>query len=456
MPPQFHYHADSQQHVDPEVNSISFAYLLHTLYNNGAKDSQLPEDLAQWTVKFIMGFNPRQIRYAGGVFSSILDVISKTFPPSIAVELLATALLRIDLTGSILTSHHLPLVKQAYYSENIEQVLPLVRKSIVFYPGMRGQTETRPLCDLRLPSSAYISIESGLTARVTSAEVMEYDLVCGLIHLANQDWASASAAFERVCTFPTRDFGCSNIMVQAYNRWILVGLLLVGKLRPVTDLGTITPSVQRAFQTVGKPYLALAKAFEKGASAGGAKELKSEAEGSTPWVDDGNEGLVREVLVHYQRHHILRLREVYTKISLEDIRLLTHSAETGAPLGTAGDVENLLNTMIASGMLSGVIEKPSNGPAHLTFLSEGDGLSETQVAAEIERCAGTIRHLAPIIQATNERLGTSRDYVKHLAKEQRNNKDGYSSVPAREPLDLGFDSTIEDEDLMTGVQGTGT
>ena len=343
-------------------------------------------------------------------------------------------------------------------------MLPLISKSIVFYPGMRGQTETRPLCDMRLPSSAYISIESGLTARVTSAEVMEYDLVCGIIYLSQRDWASASAAFERVCTFPTRDSGCSTLMAQAYNKWILTGLLLVGRLRATSALGSVAAQVQRSFQTLGKPYIALAKAFEKGASEGGAEQLKSEAEaGATQWADDQNTGLVREVLAHYQRHHILRLREVYSKISLDDIRLLTHSAETGKPLDSAGDVETLLADMIANGILSGVIERSgsADGPAHLTFLSEGEELSEDQVAAEIERSARRIRDLAPVIKATNERLGTSRDYVRHLAKEQQKRDKGDGGGPAggggggagslKDLLDVGFDSQIEDEDLMTGV-----
>ncbi|OIW31585.1 hypothetical protein CONLIGDRAFT_592316, partial [Coniochaeta ligniaria NRRL 30616] len=448
------------QHVDPAFNSISYAYLLNAIYYNDAQNAHLPDDLAECTAKFLLTFDARQIRYAGAPFSSILDVLKagQTFPPSIAVELLASALLRLDPTGSILTSHHLPLVDQAYKTQNIHHILPLISKSIVFYPGMRGQTETRPLCDMRLPSSAFISIESGLTGRVTSSEVMEYDLVSGFCHLAQRDWASASAAFERVCTFPTRDQGCSAFMSKAYNKWILVNLLLAGRLRPMSALGSITQTVQRAFQALGRPYVAVAKAFEKGAAEGGAEQLKAEFEaGASFWTEERNDGLVREVLAHYQRHHILRLREVYSKIGLEDIRQLTHSAETGKPLDKASDVEALLRDMIGTGMLAGVVEKApgaveGDGQGHLTFLSEGEELSEAQFAAELEKSAQHIRDLAPIIKATNERLGTSRDYVKHLVKEQKKEKDGAAGLGYKDVLDIGFDSQIEDEDLMTGVQ----
>jgi COP9 signalosome complex subunit 3 len=425
---------------------------LHAIYSSGTKNSHLPDDLAECTARFLLTFDARQIRYAGPAFSSILEIVQtgQVFPASLTIELLAAALLRLDPTGSILTSHHLPLVHLAYQTQNTRHVLPLISKSIVFYPGMRGQTETRPLCDMRLPSSAYISIESGLTGRVSSAEVMEYDLACGLIHLSQHDWASAAAAFERVLTFPTRDGGCSTLMAQAHNKWILVNLLLAGTLRTAS----VSPNVSRSFATLSKPYVELAKAFEKGASEGGAGELKAEAEaGANFWAEDRNDGLVREVLAHYQRHHVLRLREVYSKISLEDIRTLTHSAQTGKPLDKASDIEVLLRNMIASGMLAGV-----ENQGHLTFLSEGEELTEAQFAAELEKSAR--RGLAPIIQATQERLGTSRDYVRHLVKEQKKREDvaaggGSGAGAFREVLDVGFDSQIEDEDLMTGVQVAG-
>lgn len=433
------------------------------IYHSESKSSHLPDDLAECTTRFLLTFDARQIRYAGAFFSNVLDVLKtgQNFPPSVAVELLASALLRLDPTGSILTSHHLPLVQLAYQTYNIHHILPLISKCIVFYPGMRGQTETRPLCDMSLPSSAYISIESGLTGRVTSSEVMEYDLVSGLCHLAQRNWAAASAAFERVCTFPTRDQGCSTLMSQAYNKWVLVNLFLVGRHRPMSALGSIAPTVQRSFVTLGKPYISLAKAFEKGAAEGGAEQLKAESDaGASVWTEERNEGLVREVLAHYQRHHILRLREVYTKIGLEDIRQLTSSAETGKSLDKASDVEALLRSMIEGGILAGVVEKPpgtveGDGQGHLTFASEGEELPETQFAAELEKSAQHIRDLAPIVKATNERLGTSRDYVKHLVKEQKKEKDAAAASSFKDVLDMGFDSQIEDEDLMTGVQIAG-
>ncbi len=245
--------------------------------------------------------------------------------------------------------------------------------------------------------------------------VLEYDLVSALCYLHQRRWQQAFDALERVITFPTRDNGCSKIMAEAFNKWVLTGLLLKGKtpvIPPTTGNGA-----QKAYNTLGKPYLAIAKAFEQTTAAQLRTELSNVNEQF--FVEDGNLGLLNEVLRHYQKWQILSLRDVYAKIPLEKIRQTTQDGETAAHLETVGEVEKLLKSMIEDGMLRGVIEKPTDGkPAYLTFLSSTDTLSEEQFAVEIRASAQRIKNLEPVLKATNERLATSKDYIRHLIKEK--------------------------------------
>jgi len=341
------------------------------------------------------------------------------------------------------------LVKLAYDINHVEPVLKLINKNIVFYPAGKNYDDSRRICDLSLPPVAFIHLESGLTDKITSSAILEYDILCGQCHLSRCDWQAAFDAFERVLTFPTRDHGCSKIMVDAYNKWILVGLLLKGKSQQVPPLSG--QGAQRAYSTTGKPYLAVAKAFEE--NEGGATALKAEIEGPATkfWAEDGNVGLIGEVVKHYQRWQIVNLRDVYSKISIEEIRRCTQSAYTGEELAKASEVEELIQSMISSGMLSGVIEKPDgavngDGQGYLTFLPPGEELTENQFAAELLDCANRIKQLEPLVTAANERLGTSRDYIKHLVKQERREMDSHRGDPGVE-----FDSQIEDEDLMSGI-----
>ncbi|KAK4104243.1 hypothetical protein N658DRAFT_466296 [Parathielavia hyrcaniae] len=434
-------------HVDPALNSISHLSLLSAA--RSANSLPQAELLAKVSI-FLSTFDARQIRYAGKPFSVLLDwLVGWTlFPASVAVELLTTALLRLDPTGSVLTSHHVALVRLAFDTDNVELALPILEKNIVFYPGAKGQLEARPLCASDLPPVSYMTVESGLTKQLTSGDVLQYDLLRGLCFIQRRSWAQALEALERVITYPARDnHSCSKIMVEAHNKWILVGLLLNGKTPTLPN--HTAAGAQKAFATLGKPYQAIGKAFEEST----AESLRTEFESVGPqfFSEENNLNLMRLVMQHYQRWQVLNLRRVYTKISLEQMRARTQSAETAAPLATEAEMEALVQQMIDEGMLSGAIERPADGgPAYLAFHhhetdAQGGELTEAEFARKMARAAQRLAGLEPLVKATNERLGTNREYVRFLALQQKKDKD------ARRDYDLSFLNQVEDEDLMTGV-----
>lgn len=366
----------------------------------------------------------------------------------IAVDLLTTALLKLDPSGTMFTSHHLPIVKLAYSTNHIETVLRLINKDIMVYPIGRASSDSRRLCDMQLSPVSYMHLESGFTERITPSMVLEYNILCAQCHLAVRDWQAASEALERVLTSPTKDQGCSKIMADAYNKWILVGLLYKGKAPPTSTL--IGVGAQRVFSITSRPYLTVAEAFEKG--EGGAAALKAEVEGpsSTFWPEDGNTGLIGEVLNHYQRWQIINLRNLYWKISLEEIRRQTQSALTGVELEDASQVEALVEEMIRSSMFHGAIEKPEgtiggDGQGYLTFLPSEGEKSEGRLAQDFAATSKRLKELDSLLKAVNDRLGMNRDFIKHLIKQERLEIDS-----ARDP-GVEFDSQIEDEDLMTGI-----
>ncbi|KAK0720580.1 hypothetical protein B0H67DRAFT_484140 [Lasiosphaeris hirsuta] len=430
------------EHVNPAINSISYLALLQTLLSRD-KAPQTNQPLLSAITTFLMTFDPRQIRYVGTTLSNLLTTVGEgeIFPASVAVDLLATALLRIDPTGSMLTSHHISLVNLAYLTDNIEPIRPVIEKTIVFYPGIKSSSDGRYLCDMQLPPPAYITPDTGLTTKLNSSAVLQYDLLCGLCFIARSSWQKAFDALERVISYPTKDGVCSNIMAKAHNKWVLVGLLLTGKTPTVPALAW--QGAQKIYGTLGKPYTSIGTAFEQET----AETLKAEFEtlGQQFWAEEGNLGLMRLVLAHYQRWKIVGLRDIYTKISLAQIRTITQSAETGTPLATEAEVLELVLGMIQDGMLNGVVEQPEGQPAYLTFLSPTEELSEAEFGAKMLQTAQRIKNLEPIVKATNERLGTSREYLRHLVRDSKN-KD-------KDPGFVGFDHSIEDEDLMSGVLG---
>ncbi|KAH7026158.1 uncharacterized protein B0I36DRAFT_247989 [Microdochium trichocladiopsis] len=434
--------------LDPSIHSLSYLAVLHALVLPNLVTSAPPEFLLEKLVTFLLSFDARQIRYAGSHLQDILSALGtgQLLPPSVAVDALATAILRLDPSGSILTSTHISLVKLAYNTDNIAPALPVLDKSIVYYPGMASQSQPEQLCDMTLPPPAYISRLTGLTTTLKATNVLEYDLLCGMAYIARRSWQKAASALERVVTFPTKDGGTSKIMVDAYKKWVLVSLLKAGKhSEPPSITGS---AAQKQYSVHGKLYTTVAGLF----TADDASALKQEVErNNTVWAEDGNVGLVQEVLSQYQAWQILNLRDVYSKISIAEIRDQTKSAETGAGLPENADIEALVQNMIISGMLSGVVQKNDDGTSYLTFLPPASQPSELEFAQELASTALRLKQLQPIFRATNERLGTNKDYVKHVVKEAKRGGDKGDANDAM----MGFQAEVDDEDLMGGIVATG-
>ncbi|KAK7941232.1 uncharacterized protein PG986_013619 [Apiospora aurea] len=430
--------------TDPEYNSLSYLAVLHSLCVPSLVEPR--EFVLDKLVRFLLGFDPRQIRYAGSHLSEILTAVcnGSLLPPAVAVEVVSAAILKIDPTGSMFTSTHLQLAKLAYNTNNIDPALKVVEKNIVFYPGMANSKRPAMLCDMTLSPSVYIHKDTGFTNPVKATSVLEYDLLSGMMFCSKRDWEKAHAAFERILTFPTRDGGCSKIMAEAYKKWVLVSLLSKGKVIPIPQYAG--PAAAKAYQILGKPYKEVASLFD----TTNAEELRSEVEKSSQiWQDDQNVGLMKEVLSAYQEWQIKNLQKVFSKISIAEIRQQTKSAQTGAILNSDDDIEALIQNMIISNSLKGVLEKNDDGTVFLTFLPSSTVLSEAEYAQELAKTAVQLKDLEPIFKATNERLGTSREYIKHLIKEQKRAADKSELDPT-----MGFESHVDDEDLMGGVTST--
>lgn len=452
------------QRLDPAVYSISYLALIEALQDYPEFSV---EDRGNALIEFYTSFDARQVRYAGNWFSGWLKRLAKqNFPlpvrkspfdggdspltiakqHDVKVGLVSTAILRLDPTGSLLTDRHLVLVRLAYETDTAEFAFDAIDKEIVYFPNMgKGTTfdvSNKYLCDLNLSPPEYISPDTSLTESLDVESVLQYNLLSGLLYCSRSRWDKAQKAFERIITHPTRDGGVSKIMVDAYNKWLLVSLLVSGRAPELP--ATAGSNAKKIYETAGKPYAAIASHFDPMA----ALPLKQEVEANVLlWQTDRNIGLVQQVLAAHQKWQIMELRNVYTKISLSSIRDKTCSAETGASLATESEVERLIEGMIQSGMLKGSIQKPDGKPAYLEFFSDFSEMSELEYKNEMASAMRTMKHLQSIYRSTSYRLSTNKYWLNHLAREKKREKENASqNIPI-----ASFESQVEDEDLMSGI-----
>lgn len=79
-------------------------------------------------------------------------------------------------------------------------------------------------------SYGYITSESGLSARLTYQDHLEYHLYGALILIALKKWARALDFLELILSSPNNNNAPSTIQIEAYRKWVLVGLLSSGRV----------------------------------------------------------------------------------------------------------------------------------------------------------------------------------------------------------------------------------
>ncbi|KAG5923647.1 hypothetical protein E4U42_004893 [Claviceps africana] len=428
--------------INPSLHSISYLFVLRTLVESSNSDPQVPlKLLLDAIVEFLLNFDPLQIRYVGQSLRILLEKVGsgQLFSASAAVELLAAVILRIDPTGSLFTSTHFILAQLAYNSNSTEAALRVIDRDILFYPHSMGAKENSVLCDPSLPTTSFISTQTGLTSDITTAMVLEYNHVRGLMYISRRDWIRAKEAFEQVVSHPIKDRAVSRIMVDSYKRWVLVALLGQGRASALPSYTTAT--AQSSYKISGRVYNNVAETFP----CLDAEALKSQIQENAPtWEEDGTSSLVQEVLSSYQKWQVAGLRKTHKRVEISVARQMTSNAETGKSLEDDDAMLTLIRQMMADGMLHGSsLEQDDSGIWYLFF--SGDSLTEAEFAAQIAQSYQNIESISKQYKQMNDELSSSKEYVKHLAREQkRAEKDGADAG-------IGFDSQIEDEDLMSGT-----
>ena len=103
-------------------------------------------------------------------------------------------------------------------------------------------------------------------------------------------------------------------MVEAYKKYILVGLILTGKTPPMPKYAS-TP-VQRQIRLYASEYIDFATAFSNKAND---KVLQLANQSSDLFQRERNLGLVKQCLDALKRINIQRLTQTYLTLSLQDI-----------------------------------------------------------------------------------------------------------------------------------------
>jgi COP9 signalosome complex subunit 3 len=205
--------------------------------------------------------------------------------PALAVPVIRDAILRLDPSSEVLTSIHIAFIKLCLKSRSYSLALPVLDRQICHFPTTTGQAYQKyhqPVLSREYESSmAFITDASGFSTKLTYRDHLRYFLYGAMIYIALKRWDKALHFLSIVISCPVTN-AVSKLMVEGYKKWVLVNLLRYGKVTywvriSIVELtltgflvgqmtshpGVISAHVMRAYQSLAKPYISLADAFEK-------------------------------------------------------------------------------------------------------------------------------------------------------------------------------------------------
>ncbi|KAI4135382.1 MAG: hypothetical protein LQ347_000712 [Umbilicaria vellea] len=403
-------------------------------------------------VEFMDDFDPIQVRYAGQPWRRLVETVAKVAravsAPTVALQPVRAAMVRLDPTTSCFTSTHTLFVRLCLEARAYRIASPILDNDIYHFPGSLGKNPTNAplLCAKHDSSSSYINSASGLSDTLNHKDHLQYFLYGGMLYIGMKRWDRALLFLEFAIISPTGNTA-SMIQVQAYKKWVLVGLLLKGSPLPMPR--TTTSQAARLYRAIAKPYDAIAEVFKDG----DISRLREEFEvGRKVWQDDCNTGLLLQVLDASRRFAVKRLEKTYAALSVSEI-----ARRTLPDPNIQAETEHYLGSLIAAGHLNATLTQSpdSSHPSILRFAASPTtgplARSEAQAYKELVEQTKRISKLAEHIKETDRKLAMTKEYIEWVRKSRKQKDAGGPMGEPNHAMEMAGDDYGGDEDMMADL-----
>jgi len=333
-----------------QEHSLGILAILLARYN-ATPSTDAVDTLLTHTQEFINSCNGEQVRYATDLFADLCHKYTQSLvekkQPMRGIIFLVRAVGKIQLIQSQLTSIHADLCKLCLMSKCMKPALQFLDVDII-----------------------EISKESG---QFDAKSFLLYYYYGAMIYLALKNYKRALFFFEIAVTTPS--MAVSHIMLEAYKKYVLVSLILHGKV-PVLPRYT-SHIVSRYIRPLCQPYHELASAYSSCSSA----ELSAVvARHSDIFIRDRNQGLVRQCTVAMYKKNIQRLTKTFMTLSLTDM-------SNRVQLTTKADAEKYVLHMIEDGEIFATINQRDDMVSFHDNPEKYNGISMlTKLDEEMKKC----------------------------------------------------------------------
>ncbi|KAI8938246.1 hypothetical protein NX059_005906 [Plenodomus lindquistii] len=440
--------------LNPSVNTIAYAFVLRHRISALLEKKSVPDTLtpggALWSnlVLFFETADSVQLRYIGQEWKRLVeyteDIARAAGSPSLAIAPIRSAMTRLDPTTGTFTSTHLTFINLCLETRSYAAAEPILDNYIHTLPS-RIPTAVREGLEYSVPcadvasSGEYIHQTSGHSDKVSLHDVLEYYVLGAMAYLGLKKFKKAQHFLECVLIAPSANIA-NGLMLEAYKKWVLVSCLIDGKNAVIPR--TANSNAIKQVKAASKAYEALAEAYEQ---LDNLPRLKSQIKiGDEIWAEDGNTGLVAELLNSQMKAYVSRLSQTFSAIPVSNI-----ASKVGA---SADEIAQYLDGLIKDGHLNARLEetnKPNVGIVLRFFLDPAQGpLAKTEKQQQQALLEQTLRTniLAEQVKDADYRLSLTKEFLDNMKRTNKRQGQG------GEQMDTTWDDSVDaEEDIMTDL-----
>lgn len=355
------------------------AVLLAKMAAPGSGTQEHQEALLTQVTDFITNCDQWQINIAPDLFAELCHLVTGSLvaqnTPLRGVPLLLRAISKLQPSESHLTSVHADLCQLCLLAKCFNPVLPILSTDMTAIALEDGQFDAKYL--------------------------LLYYYYGGMIFIALKRYEEALYMLEVAVSTPAR--AVSHIMLEAYKKYILVSVILQGKMPVMPKY--ISQVMTRFIKPMSVAYQELASACQ----ANNAEQARAIlAKHEALFLRDKNLGLARQVLASLYKNNIQRLTKTFLTLSLQDVAARVQ-------LGTVDEAERYILNMIEDGEIFATVNRKDG---MVVFHDDPEKYNSPEMLKQLEDEVTSCMELDRKMQSMEEEICLTPLFVQKCSSQE--------------------------------------
>lgn len=365
--------------LQPQSHSLGAMVVLCVRLQNTLHTDANIDTLHATVAEFINVCSDEQIKYAPDMMAdmcgSYADLLVAGNCAMRGIEVLSTAIHKTQESPLHLTSIHAHLLHLCLESKCFKPALKFMDVDIMDISKERGNYDVK--------------------------HFLLYYYYGGMIYTAIKNYDRAQYFF-RVC-ITTPALAVSHIMLEAFKKYILVSLILEGKIGKIPKYASLV--VTRFIKPLSQAYWDLGTAFATNCPDKVCSVITKNQE---TFTGDQNMGLVKQCLSALYKKNIQRLTRTFLTLSLADVA-------NRVQLSTPQEAQKYILNMIDDGEIHASINQRDG---MVVFLDNPEKYNSPTMMAQLDKEMQLCMEVERRLQAMEEEIVVNPQYVQKVVGPQ--------------------------------------